>query len=238
MEKNNKILKIMVIIFAVLVVGLSGYIVYDKMLSDDGDEIENNNILDDNDEQVDSATDNDDLDELYDDFHIMKLAFYITYDYFATPNAYCESVYNTNEKIVVENSKIGGDENNPNGYYASEQFTSYDEMISFLKQYMSIDLINSKISIDRKYYLEKDGYLYCAHLNKGSVYDYFEYNLEGGDASTFVSENNITKDTKKVETIGTMILTDSNHSKESDKVNLIYEKIDGNWIITSYEPIK
>ena len=53
MENKNTGLKIMVIILCILVVGLSGYIVYDKVLSDEKENVQDMNGNENNNENKD-----------------------------------------------------------------------------------------------------------------------------------------------------------------------------------------
>lgn len=52
MEKNNKILVVLVIILGVLVLGLGGYVVYDKVLSVDNDDVSTGNEEDTGNDEV------------------------------------------------------------------------------------------------------------------------------------------------------------------------------------------
>lgn len=52
MEKNNKILVVLVIILGVLVLGLGGYVVYDKVLNTDNDDVSTGNEEDTGNDEV------------------------------------------------------------------------------------------------------------------------------------------------------------------------------------------
>lgn len=112
-------------------------------------------------------------------------------------------------------------------YYISNEFNTYDEMLSYLNKFMSKEVMSNKYAFkatDKDNYLEKDNNLYCEVTNKGYVYGHDVKNIE------IVKEEN-----NKVIFVGNMELTDPDNNKQYDKVNCTIEYIDNNWIITSFE---
>ena len=92
---------------------------------------------------------------------------------------------------------------------------------------MSVEVISGKTpwaATTKEYYLEQDGKLYCEETYKGYMYGHGNIEVE----ITSQTEN-------KVICVATMELTDPSENKTYDKVNLVLENIDGNWIITSYK---
>ena len=209
MKKNNSILTIIIVILSVAIVGLIGYIAYDKILSNSDNEIINNE-KDNNEEPADNVNvpSNDKIKEIFN----------FAYNYFEMPFVYCGKTDNKYEEIYGIARAV------------STEFTSYNEMLNSVKKYMTIDVIINKspwAATTKEYYLEKDGKLYCDDTSKGYIYEQGNIDI------------NITNSTEnKVTFIGTMELTDPDNVKTYDKVNVILENINNNWIITSYEKQK
>ena len=113
-------------------------------------------------------------------------------------------------------------------YYMSNEFNTYDEMLSYLNKFMSKEVMSNKYAFkatDKNNYLEKDNNLYCEVTNKGYIYG---HNVK--DIEIVKEENN------KVIFVGNMELIDPyDDNKQYDKVNCTIEYIDNNWIITSFE---
>lgn len=207
MENKNTGLKIMVIILCLLVVGLSGYIVYDKVLNKE------DNVQDTN------SNENGDGQDIYEELDEntkseLKKVFRFVYNYYDTGNAYCGEY--SNEYITTLKTPS-------NGFYASKQFTSYSEMINYLKGYMSEEVINGKNSIKKEYYTEKDGKLYCEDLGKGGNL----YQLENITIKNSKTSMNMIYTAIETE----LVYEDTIY--ETYKVT--FEKRDNRWIISSYE---
>lgn len=138
----------------------------------------------------------------------IKEIFDFTYNYFEMPFVYCGKT----------------------DRYISTEFSTYEEMLNSLKEYMTIDVIITKspwAATTKEYYLEKDGKLYCDDTYKGYIYEQGNIDI------------NITNSTNnKITFIGTMELTDPEKVKTYDKVNITLENINDNWIVTSYEKQK
>lgn len=197
----------MIIILSLSVVGLGGYIIYDKVLSSDNEIVDNNNsnIPNNNETNIIENITKEEIKEIFN----------FVYNYYELPVVYCGETDNTIVQIY------GTDR------YVSKEFSSYDEMLNSLKKYMTIEVItgNSPWSATTKeYYLEQDGKLYCNVTYKGYVYSHGNIEIE----VTLQEEN-------KIECVATMELTDSSDNKRYDKVNITLEKNNDNWIIASYE---
>lgn len=145
----------------------------------------------------------------------IKEIFKVAYNYYELPAVYCGKT----ESEIVEINGVSRK--------ASEEFTTYDEMLNSLKKYMSIEVITGKSpwsATAKEYYLEKDGKLYCNETYKGYIYQWGDVEIEITNQST-----------DKVESVATMELIDPENNKTYDKVNITLELKDNNWIITSYK---
>ncbi len=158
MENKNTGLKVFVIVLSVLVVALSGYIVYDKVLNNK--DVDNNyNDLRDNSNNESSIT-KDEIIELFE----------FVYNYYEKPVLYCgesKSVIDINDEM--------------HGYYESSEFNTYDEMINKLKKYMSNEVIKNKqgfAATNKNFYKENNGKLYCQDSYKGYMYGHGNIDIE------------------------------------------------------------
>lgn len=165
MEKKNTGLIVLVVILSLLVVGLGGYIVYDKVLDKEDSNI--NNDVKDNDNiqnNTDNTTNNDASTSGNDDLDLskkLKNVFGSIYDFMISPNPYCGK-RSSDDKIEAEGGLY---------YYASTEFSSYQEMIDKFKKYASEEVL-TRGGTTKQYYLEKDGKLYCKDHGKGKVLGY------------------------------------------------------------------
>lgn len=207
MEKNSKGVVTLIIILVVIIMGLVGYIVYDKSLNNEKKCETNttNNV----------CTNNDSMDKEYNKlFKEIKDIYNVVYDYQGSVNTYCgeseSSTHQTNEGL---NDRV------------STQFKTYDEMYNYLKGYMSEEVIKSFRFYERKHYIEEDGKLYCANLGKGSPFNV-------GDVT--ISIDNIEDNKISVIAIQELIGGDYPIYK---KIKLTYELINDNYIVTSYEEV-
>lgn len=208
MEKKNTGLIVLIIILSILVLALSGYIVYDKVLNKNELPLENNIGAENNNEENVS----NDITE-----QEIKNIFRFVYDYMEIPQSYCgESttgiVNHTNEGMHI--------------YDMSTEYSTYNELINDLKKYMSTEVMSSGRfpSTNKDSYFEKEGKLYCENSQKGYPYGLGNIEIE----ITSKNENRIV-------CLATMELTDMSNNKTYDKVNITLEKNNDNWIITSYE---
>ena len=204
MKKN-----IVVTILTILVVGMSGYLVYDKILLDSSNKEETVNTNESNNDITNEEEYKPVIPEI-------SKVFEFTYSYFDLGNAYCGEE-GTDDFITTSKQPS-------NGFYGSKQFKTYDEMIGFLKKYMTEDVLLKKNSIKKEFYTEQNGKLYCEHLGKGSnIYqpEHIIYQINSNN------ENNI-KATVAVE-------LSTGEDKDYLNYEVTFEKLNNNWIITSYE---
>lgn len=210
MKRAYSILTIIIIILSLVIIGLIGYITYDKILSNNHNEIienieENDTTKNDNTVKIPS---NEEIKEIFD----------FTYNYFEMPFVYCGKTDNKFAEIYGT------------ARYISTEFTTYDEMLNSLKKYMTIDVIVSKTpfaATTKEYYLEKDGKLYCDDTYKGYIYE-----QENIDINITNSNENI------ITFVGTMELSDGDNNTIYDKADVILEYINESWIVTSYKKQK
>lgn len=223
MENKNTGLKVMVIILCLLVLGLSGYIVYDKVFSDEKENVQNmngnENSTNDNKNNNENRDEQDtsDYEELdKNTISELKKVFRFVYDYYDWGNAYCGS-YSKNDTIY------SADYYNANYYTASSQYSSFNKMINHLKEYMTEHVIYGKHYMSSDTYIEKDGKLYCPDFGKdGNLYQLEDITIK--DSKTYDTHIYTTVETKLVYE-GTIY--------ETYKVT--FEKRDNRWIISSYE---
>lgn len=246
MEKNNRRLIVLVIILSLLVFGLGGFIVYDKILTDK--KIDNNNENSNNDNSnnevnnnINTDTNNNSQDKQeYVGFinpleHVeieesikLKLieVFEFVYDYNKSKfyGNYCVGDTDKNDTI---NPPSGSDSMHKYNI-ASTEYSSFKEMMDYLKKYMTPEIIyNTKfMSIDN--FIEKDGKLYCPYYetNKGSIYTFKEANIKY--SKPWANGYYVTMETT---------LTFGNESM-NEIFDVTFEKKNNNWVIVSYNEFK
>lgn len=214
MENKNTGLKIMVVILCLLVVGLSGYIVYDKVLSDEKENVQDMNGNENNNENKDGndvfTSNHVELDE--NTKSELKKVFKFVYDYYDWGNAYCGTY-----------GQGGIESNGVIHYTVSGQYSSYNEMINHLKEYMTEHVIYGVYSMSSDTYIEKDGKLYCPDFGKGdSLYQLEDISIK--NSNPYETHIYTTIETK-------LVYEDTMY--ETYKVT--FEKRDNRWIISSYE---
>ena len=204
---------IAITILSILLLITGGYLLYDKVLMEE----ENPTINNENQEQEINKTyiDGNDYEELV---KVLQEKVKFTYDYFDFANAYCGEY--GDEYINDENT-------NSNGFRVSKQFKNYQEMIAFLKNYMTEDIIYSKNSIKEEYYIEKDEKLYCEDLGKGGIDLLDDIMLQINK----IGENEIDA------TIAVVLseVQQEGFNKNYTKYDLVFTKSNDNWIISSYK---
>ncbi len=123
------------------------------------------------------------------------------------------------------------DIDNPNDDAAiSKQFKSYDELLDYLKKYMSIAVINRHSNIGKENYYVKDGKLYCKLDSKGWLYGYESSKVN------IISLNNNKAETRII--VKSINEWDVEVSELLEYFNATFEKVDGNWVITKYKEIE
>lgn len=166
MERKIKILIGVIVILSLLVLGLGGYILYDKVLKIDNNLNNDTNVEENNDNKVNEENSTTQVLE-----ESVKKKFLFVYNFFDTPNTYCGD---TNDNDRNTTSKVPS-----NGFIASTEFTSYDEMIDYLKKYITEELIFRKAQEKNERYVEQEGKLYCEDLGKGgNIYQIKDVEIE------------------------------------------------------------
>lgn len=217
MNKNIG-LKIIIIILSILIVIVGGYILYDKVLNVEEIREESNDQTDAKEEVIINVEGNVDYKQLINELH---KTFDVVYNYYyANGNSYCGS-YDWNYSLSSSSDyRIMG-------YTASSDFDSYNEMIDYLKKYMSEDIIYAKETTNKEFYIEKDNRLYCGNLGKGgNMYE---------PSNMIIQINSINEDN-----INTTIAVELSY-KDDQKTYKTYEnheitfsKLKERYIVTSY----
>jgi len=148
----------------------------------------------------------------------LKNVFKFVYDYYDSGNGYCGG-YSSEDKIEnVEGA---------NWYTASSKYSSFDEMIKYLKDYMTEHVIYGVYSMSSDSYIEKDGKLYCPNSGKGgNIYHLDDIIIKYSKPYTGVIYTNI--ETK---------LSGYGYSM-NELYDVTFEKKNDKWVISSYEKIK
>jgi len=239
MEKKDIGLKVLIVILSLLVVGLSGFIVYDKVLSNN--EVENNGNSN---NDVNNNTNNN---------------YQSTQEYvgFVNPEEHVEIeenikpklvevfmfVYNYNESKLYGNYCVGSIDKNdtidpPSGAdsihkynIASTEYSSFEEMMDYLKTYMTTNVIYNTDFMTIDNFIEKDGKLYCPYFDtgKGGIYKFKDAKIKYSKPY----ENVI------YVTMETTLFTDmGGGSSATELFDVTFKKKNNNWIISSYSQFK
>lgn len=212
---NNKVvIVLLIIIIAILstlcVLFATGTITFKSNSVDNGNVTENNNNKNSNSNtEVTNKLDNNVKTEL-------ESTFKFVYNYYDTGNGYCGS--------YLEGDTIAGD-GKANWYTASSKYSSFDNMITDLKQYMTEDVIYEKHSMKRENYIEKNAKLYCPNYGKGGNI----YQLKDIEITT----NNIT-DNNVNTTIKAKLVYENETVYNTYNVNFSKNN-QGKWLVSLYE---
>lgn len=242
MEKKNIGLKVLVVILSLLVVGLSGFIIYDKVLSNN--EVENN----DNTELNDDVNNNMNANTNNNSQNTQE------YNGFISPEEHVEIeenikpklvevfkfVYNYNKSKFYGNYCVGGTDKNdiinpPSGAdsqhkynIASTEYSSFKEMMDYLKTYMTPNIIynTDRMTIDN--FIEKDGKLYCPYFetNKGGIYEFKDAKIKY--SKPWMNGYYVTMETTLV----------FGNESTTELFDVTFEKKNNNWVIVSYSQFK
>lgn len=169
-KKNNSGLYIFLVILILIVIGLGGYIVYDKVLN-------KNDINNSNDDLVEEVLSQKEATTITND--LVKKAIEIYEGNILFP--YCGE---TDDNDILE-FKIDGNDSR----YVASMFNSLVDLKSYLANYLSSNLANEIVTEDvsdinnleyYSNYIEKEGKLYCRrHTGKGYLTYYTgNYNIE------------------------------------------------------------
>lgn len=218
--KNNRLLIVLVVILVFLVLGLSGFIVYDKVLRvGNYTDSEYNNDID-----VDNDINNSSDKELLSNNEALIIVKELTkkyFDYRHSLGPYCGE---TNSGDYIS---FGSYETHDfRDYIASNTFRNINNIKWYYNSIMTDELMPSYLN-DGVSYIEQDGKLYCLLSHKGCREVYKE------ESSTF---NIISIDNYKIifdvtlssETCGPML------SKRKGTIEIIKNK-DSNWVISKYD---
>ena len=236
MKKKNISLVVLVIILSLLVIGLGGFIVYDKLLSGDSDKCVDNAISNEN-VNNDSQTEQENIGFIKPEEHVEieesikpKLieVFEFVYGY---NNAkfyghYCVGETDENDKINPPSASVSWHKYN----IASKEFSSFKEMMDYLKKYMTTNIIYNDQYMTIDNFIEKDGKLYCPYFatGKGSVYSFKEAKIKY--SKPWNNGFYVTMETTLVTDLGS-------GSSMNEIFDVTFENKNNNWIISSYKRV-
>lgn len=242
MEKKNIGLKVLVVILSLLVVGLSGFIIYDKVLSNN--EVENNDnteLNDDVNNNMNANTNNNSQNtQEYNGF--ISLEEHVEIEENIKPKLVevFKFVYNYNKSKVYGNYCVGGTDKNdiinpPSGAdnqhkynIASTEYSGFKEMMDYLKTYMTPNIIynTDRMTIDN--FIEKDGKLYCPYFetNKGGIYEFKDAKIKY--SKPWMNGYYVTMETTLV----------FGNESTTELFDVTFEKKNNNWVIVSYSQFK
>lgn len=237
MEKKNIGMKITIVILCLLVIGLSGYIVYDKVLIEDNDKCADNNITNEN-ESNNSQNEEENIGFVKPSEHVeleenlkseLLEVFNFVHDYHHSHiyGNYC--VGNTDANDIID--PPSGSHSIHKYNIASSEFTTFNKMIDYLKNFMTVNVIFGSELMDRDNFVEKDGKLYCPIYETG----------KGGVGWFDGAKIKYSKPYENViyATIETTWALDEFYGGESynQAFNVIFSKKVNKWVISSYEQI-
>lgn len=216
MNKVNKGLVVIIVILLIIVLCLGGYIVYDKVLKEDNNDV--NNI-----EDVNQDDTNQNGDSVLNENEALQIVKDVTkkyFEYIHSLGPYC------GELDWDDYISFGSYETNDfRDYNASKKFNSINEIREYYQSFMVENLFPKYLN-DGVSYLEKDSKLYCKLSHKGCGNTYKE------DASYYVidslNENTIVSSVILAsETCGEL------YDKWEGKVTVVKDSA-GNWLISGY----
>lgn len=210
-EKNNKFLRIMIFLISIIIIGLTGYIIYEKALSKDTKE-ENNNTNINNKVKLTEEDAKKIVEEK------TKLVF--IYENSLMP--YC------GERDDNDYIKTGEFQR----WDASTSYSSKNELLNYLRTFMSDDVIK-EYSVEKMYtlpiYKEENNKLYCYHPNIGGGNNY-------NAGKTYYQILNVTEN--YIDAIGNIYFTNYGEMMSNITIIRLEKNKKSNWIMTSYAPIK
>ena len=231
MEKKNVGMKVAIVILCLLIVGLTGYIVYDKVFSKDNDKCVDNNISN-RDENNISKNDEENIGFVKPEEHVelednikseLIEIFNFVHDYNNSHyyGFYC--VGDTDKSDVID--PPGGSVSWHKYNIASKEYSTFNEMIDYLKNYMTVNVIYSSQYMDDDNFIEKDGKLYCPYYetNKGDI-----GNLESVKIKYSKPYENVIYTTIE----RTLVYEEDN--RWSELFDVTFSKRNNKWIISSY----
>lgn len=205
MEKNKKSFVILVVLLIIVILGLAGFIVYDKVLNKETKE-ENNNI-----------TNVSKLSEI-EAKKIVEEKTKLVFNYVNSLMPYCgERNYD---------DYIGSDEYQK--WDASTSYTSKNELLNYLHTFMSDDVLN-EYSFEESYiepiYKEENNKLYCYHPITGG-------GLQYNDGKTSYQILSIAED--YIDAVGNIFFDTIDGMMSSITTIRLEKNVNNDWIIVSY----
>lgn len=223
------------IVLFIVIILFGGYIVYNEIFRDEFNNFNKENNSNDIKEENDDVSNNDNLivnsdkiivDLTNSDLDLLKETLnkkveFVYNNYFNSSEPFCGD----KEKSDIS-SKNGG-----LGYYVSVDFNTYDEMINYLRKYMSDDVIGKRFG--REFYMEQNGNLYCSLSGKGSGYILDESFMQIKEYSSNKIEIEVSFSLK----FFPPVIPESAVWVDYKKYSVIFENINNNWIITLFNEI-
>lgn len=234
LEKENRKLKFIIILFSVLLLAFGFFYFYEKVIVGNG-ETSNNSMNKDTNVEDNKQNDNDvqNVDINYDAESIarekMPTAISIA-NQNKIQSTYCGGF--DNEDVI----EINLDDQSFMLMDASSRFKTLNELKEHLKNNLSEELINQYFKTGDNEYLEKDGKLYCSRAHKGIEWlftsDEDEINETNPITYTISNKQADSFDVKIEAKYGLL------GSTERDQVVTIYSTIineNNNWLVSKYE---
>ena len=228
---------ITITILSILLLITGGYLLYDKVLMEEDNQNINNN--ENNNTNVDENNNYQNPQE-YVGFVNPEEHIEIEKSIKSKLVEVFEFVYNYNKSKFHGNYCIGGtdkndtikisNDNEPQHKYniASTEYSSFKEMMDYLKTYMTPNIIynNDKMTIDN--FVERDGKLYCPYFetNKGDIYEF--KNAEIKYSKPYETVIYVTMETTLV----------FDNESTNELFDVTFTKKNNNWIISSYNQFK
>ena len=246
MEKKNVGLKVLVVILSLLVVGLSGFIVYDKLLSNNEVENNDNNELNDNVNNNMNTNTNNNYQNTQEYIGFVNPEEHVEVEKNIKPKLVevFKFVYNYNKSKFYGNYCVGDVDKNdtinpPSGAdslhkhnIASTEYSSFEEMMDYLKTYMTPNVIynNDRMTIDN--FIEKDGKLYCPYFetNKGGIYAFKDAKIKY--SKPYETHIYVTMETTLFTNVGGV------EEYATELFDVTFTKKNNNWVISSYSQFK
>jgi len=206
--ENNKWKNILIIILLSIIIGLIGFIVYDKVLSKDIKEETNN-------------TNNETKLSEDDARKIVKEKAKMVFNYANALTPYCGE--------RSENDYIGNDESQR--WYASTTYANKNELLNYLRTFMSDEVIN-EYSQEKVWtepiFKEENNKLYCYSPGIGGGNHYI-------DGKSSYQILNVTENS--IDAIGNIFFTNYDEMRFDTTVIRLEKSKNDNWVMVSYAPI-
>jgi uncharacterized protein YneF (UPF0154 family) len=150
---------------------------------------------------------------------LTKVATFVYNYYTQNPNGYCGGYITTDT--------LGEPDELPY-YYASSKYHSYEEMISYLKKYMSYQVIYGPSEDSEFNYIESNGKLYCTYDAKGGP------DIEIKDIVLKLEATNNEQSYYGIVDVIWYLPDLDEIIENTDSYNVTFSKKDNNWIVTRF----